>query len=352
MMAKQKPNTRVRRNKRRKRRIFKLFLLIGLVSFIFLGGAIGYFAWKLSDVAADTQETLDRGEKSELRDVSVDPKVDNFSVLFLGVDNRDGELDGLSDAMLLATFNKNEHSVKITSIPRDSLVNIPGRGEDKITHAHAFGGTDLAVRTVEDLFDIPVDYFVKVNFEAFIEIINALGGIEVDVPFTFSEQDSLGNKGAITLQEGQQLLDGEEALAYARMRKQDPTGDIGRGQRQQQVIEALIRKSASLSSIRNYDKVLQSVENHMSMNLTFGNLISLHRYAGSVDNIEQLQLEGENSYINNIFYYQLYPESVNQISQTLKAHLEMEGYENTSDNSSTNTETMPQENYNSTPNNY
>ena len=168
-MAKQQPRSRMRRRKRRQRRIFRIFMLIGLLSFVVLGGAIGYFAWKLTDVAADTQETLERGEKSELREVAVDPKEDNISVLFLGVDNRDGELDGLSDAMLLATFNKQEHSVKLTSIPRDSLVTIPGRGEDKITHAHAYGGTDLAVRTVEELFNIPVDYFVKLNFEAFID---------------------------------------------------------------------------------------------------------------------------------------------------------------------------------------
>ncbi|SFE92451.1 LCP family protein [Alteribacillus iranensis] len=322
-MAKQQPRSRMRRRKRRQRRIFSIFMLIGLLSFVVLGGAIGYFAWKLTDVAADTQETLERGEKSELREVAVDPKEDNISVLFLGVDNRDGELDGLSDAMLLATFNKQEHSVKITSIPRDSLVTIPGRGEDKITHAHAYGGTDLAVRTVEELFDIPVDYFVKLNFEAFIEIINALDGIEVDVPFTFTEQDSEGNKGAITINEGTQVLNGEEALAYVRMRKKDPRGDLGRGERQQQVIEALIRKSASLSSIRNYDEVLNSIEEHMSMNLTFGNLLSLHGYASSLESIERLQLQGENTYINNVYYYTLQQESKDSISNALRAHLEV-----------------------------
>ncbi|MFB4165202.1 LCP family protein [Alteribacillus sp. JSM 102045] len=323
-MGNEVPNTRLRRRKRRKRRIIKTFMLIGLLSFLLLGGALGYFAWKLSDVAADTQETLDRGEKSERREAAVDPKQDNISVLFLGVDDRSGELEGRTDAMILATFNKEEESVKMTSIPRDSLVNIPQRGEDKITHAHAFGGTDLAIQTVEELFDIPVDYYVKLNFDAFIEIINALDGVEVDVPFAFTEQDSEGNHDAIALEEGTQMLDGEEALAYARMRKQDPRGDIGRGERQQEIVEALIRRSASISSLRNYDDVLASLERHMKMNFSFGNLVSLHRYATSIGDIERLQLGGQNLNLDSGYYYQLNEESIQQISQELKAHLEID----------------------------
>lgn len=323
-MAKQVPRTRMARRKRRARFIFKAFLFIGFLSFLFLGGTIGYFAWKLSNVAADTQELLDRGEKSELRDEAVDPKQDNISVLFIGVDNRDGGLDGISDALILATFNKNDPSIKLTSIPRDSLVEIPHYGQDKINHAHAFGGVDLAVKTVENLLDIPVDYYVKLNFDAFIEIIDALNGVEVDVAMSFYEQDSHGNHNAIFIPEGRQVLNGEQALAYARMRKKDPQGDIGRGQRQQEIIESLIRKSASISSIRHYDDVLNSLEEHMTMNLTFGNLISLHQYASAINNIEKLQLRGENLYMNNIYYYQLDEQHTEEVSRRLKAHLEIE----------------------------
>ena len=107
------------------------------------------------------------------------------------------------------------------------------------------------------------------------------------------------------------------------MRKKDPRGDLGRGERQQQVIEALIRKSASLSSIRNYDEVLNSIEEHMSMNLTFGNLLSLHGYASSLESIERLQLQGENTYINTVYYYSLQQESKDNISNALRAHLEI-----------------------------
>lgn len=342
-MGKEVPNTRLRRHKRRRRRFLKIFMLIGLVSFLILGGGLGYFAWKLSDVAADTQETLNRGEKSEKREEAVDPKQDNISVLFLGVDDRSGELEGRTDAMVVATFNKDEESVKMTSIPRDSLVTIPQHGEDKITHAHAFGGTDLAIQTVEELLDIPVDYYVKLNFDAFIEIINALDGVEVDVPFSFTEQDSEGNHGAISIQEGRQHLNGEEALAYARMRKQDPRGDLGRGERQQEIIAALIRRSASISSIRNYDEVLTSLEKHMKMNFSFGNLISLHRYANSISDIERLQLEGQDLNSDAGYYYQLNDQSTHEISQELKAHLEIDVPEHQDNFNSNETESSNQQ---------
>ncbi|MGY4688904.1 LCP family protein [Salibacterium sp. K-3] len=323
-MADKEPNTRLRRRKQRTRRIFKTFMILGLISFVVLGAVIGYFAWKFTTVAADTQEALDRGDKSEKRETAVDPNEDNFSVLFLGVDDREGELEGRTDAMILATFNRSEESVKMTSIPRDSLVDIPEHGEDKITHAHAFGGTDLAVETVENTFDIPVDYYVKLNFEAFIEIINALNGVEVDVPFAFSEQDSEGNDNAIHLEEGTHMLNGEEALAFARMRKQDPRGDIGRGDRQEQIVSALIERSASIGSIHKYDDVLDSVQDHMTMNFDVGDLVSFRKYAGSVDDIERLQLQGADVRYSGIYYYQLDPAVTEDVSQEMRNHLELD----------------------------
>ncbi|SFQ24407.1 LCP family protein [Salibacterium halotolerans] len=323
-MADKDQNTRVGRRKRKKRPVLKTFMILGLISFVLVGAMVGYFAWKFTTVAADTQDELERGGKSEKREVAVDPNQDNVSVLFMGVDDRDGELQGRTDAMILATFNREQGSVKMTSIPRDSLVDIPGHGEDKITHANAYGGTDLAVKTVENMLNLPVDYYVKLNFQAFIEIINALNGVKVDVPFAFTEQDSEGNDGAISLDEGTQMLNGEEALAFARMRKQDPRGDIGRGDRQEQIISALIKRSASIGSIHNYDDVMESVKDHMKMNFTVSDLVSFHKYAGSVNDIERLQLKGSDVRYDGVYYYQLLPDVTEQVSQELRNHLELD----------------------------
>ncbi len=317
-----------KQEQRKNSRAYKIFKIVGFVAlaiFLIGGGAFGYFLSKMAQVTSSAQQDLERGDRSDLRLEAVNPSKDNISVLFLGVDDRSASLRGRTDAMILATFNKNDNSIKMLSIPRDSRVEIIGRGMyDKINHAHAFGGVDMAIDTVENLLDIPVDYFVKLNFDAFMEIIDELGGVEVDVPFSFTEMNSRDQKGAITINEGLQTLNGEDALAYVRMRKSDPRGDIGRGERQQQVIKAIIEKTARMSSITKYDNLLDSIEKHLAMNFTFQNLIALHSYGRSINNIETLQFEGENSRISGIFYYSLKEESVSEISMILKEHLEID----------------------------
>ncbi|WP_338022889.1 LCP family protein [Bacillus kwashiorkori] len=307
-----------------------------LIPFLALVIGIGIYGWQLaSKVASVTNEAhqqLQRGEKSERRINPVYPGKDNFSVLFIGVDERGGETLSRSDVLILATFNKDDKTIKMLHIPRDSRVEIPGYYVDKINHAHFLGGVDLAVDTVEHLFDIPVDYYVKLNFTAFIDIVDALGGVTVEVPFTFQEMDSTDKKNAITLNEGIQTLNGEEALAFVRMRKKDPRGDFGRGDRQKQVIKAIIEKSASLSSITKYDDVLDGIGNNLTMNLTFQNIVALHPYASSLNSIDSLALKGDDTYINRVYYYTLDESSVQEISTTLKQHLGLETVATTQSN--------------------
>ena len=313
--------SRIQRRRQRNKSILKSAISFFFICFLILGGVFAYFAYKVHNVASNSVD-LDRGETSELRNKPVNISKDNISILFLGVDDRDGELSGRTDALVLATFNREEGSVKMTSIPRDTLVEIPGKvNQDKINHAHAMGGLDLAIDTVENLFDIPVDYYVKLNFVAFIEIIDALDGVEIDVPFTFTEMDSKDNKGAITLYQGLHTLNGEEALAYARMRMKDPRGDIGRGERQQEVIKAIIKKASSISSITKYGSVLDSLESHLTTNLGFSNMVSLHSYANSLNDVESLSLQGHDSSMGGIYYYQLEEESLQEISDDFKYHL-------------------------------
>lgn len=317
-----------KQEKKKRSPLYKFFKVVGLLAitlFIVGGTAFGYFFLKMANVTSGAQQDLERGDRSEMREEVVNPGRDNISVLFLGVDDRSESLRGRTDAMILATFNKDDHSIKMLSIPRDSRVEIVGRDRmDKINHAHAFGGVDMTIDTVENLFDIPVDYFVKLNFDAFMEIVDELGGVEVEVPFSFSEMNSDDKKGAITINKGLQTLNGEEALAYVRMRKSDPRGDIGRGERQQQVIKAIIEKTTSMSSITRYDNLLDSIERHLAMNFTFQNIISLHSYGRSLNSIESLQLEGKNSTINGIYYYELNTDSVAEVSTVLRLHLGIE----------------------------
>src|SRR5690625_2389147 len=213
--------------KRRKRRTKKRLLLIFIPILILFLGAGGYAAklyYKTEQALSESYEE-DSRVKSELRETKVDPKIDNVSILIMGIDAseaRDNEDSARTDALMLATFNKDDKSVKLLSIPRYSYVYIPEVGyETRINHAHAYGGADATVETVEQLLDIPVDYWVRVNFESFIDVVEALDGVEVDVPYEFREQDSKDRPNQIHLMPGWQTLNGEEALALARTRKLD-----------------------------------------------------------------------------------------------------------------------------------
>lgn len=311
--------------KKKKKKPFKKFLRITLFTllgiFILAGAGLTYLGFKLNDVTTSAHTDLERGTHSDYRDAEVNPIKDPISILFLGLDTRDKNLSGRTDAMVLATFNPDEKTIKMVNIPRDSYVEIVGRGTwDKINHAHAFGGVDMTIDTVENLLDIPVDYFVTLNFDAFMKIIDELGGIEVNSPMTFTEKDN-ATYGTIVIEEGPQTLNGQEALAYVRMRKQDPKGDLGRGERQKEVIKAIIEKGASFSTITRFGSLLDSLENNLHTNFTFGDILSMHSYATELGNIDSLSFEGENFYNNGIYYYKLHDESVDEISTALQVHL-------------------------------
>ncbi|ARP44145.1 LCP family protein [Geobacillus thermodenitrificans] len=320
----------MKRKRKRKKRIKKRILKWIVLSLIlFLGASATYSAYllfKTSAVAEKAQKLLARGEKSEKRIKPVDPKYDNISILFVGIDDSEKRKLGgktRADALILATFNRQERSIKMVSIPRDSYVYIPvEQKQDKINHSHVFGDIDGTIETVEELFDVPVDYYVRLNFNAFIQIVDTLGGIDVDVPITFTEQDSKDRAKAIHLEKGYQHLNGEEALALARTRKID--NDLERGKRQQLILEAIIQKALSIKSITRYDDLIEALGDNITTNMSFGELLSLYRYAlnGGID-IERYQLTGNDMYLNRTYYFQLDEQNVQEISQMLKRHLEL-----------------------------
>ncbi|WP_163526891.1 LCP family protein [Halobacillus ihumii] len=311
----------------------KVFLWsLAALLLIFVGATIGYAAYltdKAREVAKESHDTLERGDKSAMRNEAVQPEFDNTSILFLGVDDSKARSNGntsghtsRSDALVLATFNDEEKSVKLLSIPRDSYVYIPEVGyRDKITHAHAFGGTDATVKTVENFLDVPVDYYVRLNFNSFIEVINALGGVKFNVPFALTEQNSEDTAGAIHLEEGLQTVTGEEALALVRSRQYD--SDLARGERQMKMIEAIIDKASQIGSITNYSKVIESIGNNLKTNLTFSEMTAYKDYVIQQNGLdfEEMQLNGRGTYIDGVWYYKVNQTSLLNVQNSLQAHL-------------------------------
>jgi len=327
---------RVKKKRRNKKAL--LFIFIPLLLLITATSVYAFNILNKAQVAVEDAYEDDGRERSNLREYNVDPGKDHVSVLFIGVDSsehRDNEDFALSDALILATLNKDDSSVKLLSIPRDSLVEIPaanpesgpdiydpnyrGKAIDKITHAHAYGGSSATIGAVENLLEIPVDYFVRLNFHAFVDVVDALGGITFDVPYEFSESDSNDRKNSIHLYPGVQKLNGEEALAVARTRKLD--SDLERGKRQQQLMESILNKVVSFESINNLDSVIEAVGNNMGTNLRFNEMMGFASYviSGNLE-LEMVNMEGTDLW-TDLYYYQLDEAHLAETRQLLKHHL-------------------------------
>lgn len=348
-------NTRSKPKKSKK----KIKIIISVILFFLIvgGGYTWFLVNKASSAVRNAAHDLARGDKSDLRDKAVKPITNNVSVLIMGVDESDvrgKEYGGAirTDALLLATFNKDSKTVKLLSIPRDTYTYIPiEKKKDKITHAHAFGsakngkngGPQASIDAVEKLMNVPVDYFVKFNFKSFIKIVDDLGGIEVDVPVEFTEQDSNDNAEAIHLEKGVQKLNGEEALALARTRHID--SDAMRGQRQQLVIEAILKKLTSVGSVTKVGNIIDDINGQFVTNLTFDDMLSFYKY-GSDSEIEKLQIQGDDCYMEKgddtcsksagggrTYYYNPDKKELAKVTNDLRSHLGLPAYTKTDSDS-------------------
>ena len=253
-----------------------------------------------------------RAEKVEVADKKP------LSILLMGVDER-GEDKGRSDSLLLFTLNPQKKSMKITSIPRDTYTEIVGKDKkDKINHAYAFGGIDMAVKTVENFLNVPVDHYVEVNMEGFKDIVDAVGGVDVYNELSFNQDGSSFAKGDIH-------LNGEEALKYSRMRYFDPRGDFGRQMRQRQVIQAVIKKGASVSSLASYGDVLKAIEKNVKTSLTQGQMFDIQKnYKDCMQNSEEIQIPGDGHKAADGIWYYYVPDAAKQdLTNKLRSHLEL-----------------------------
>ncbi|OXS79186.1 LCP family protein [Domibacillus enclensis] len=237
-------------------------------------------------------------------------KKDAFSVLLMGTDQRKGDR-GRTDTMVVATVS--DTSIQLLSIPRDTLVQIADtETKTKINHAYSYGGTALAVKTVEQFLDIPIDYFVNVNMNGFIQLVDEIGGITVQNEFAFESDESFFPEGSIT-------LTGEEGLKYVRMRYEDPNGDFGRQKRQQQVMRALLDEAVQLEHIND---LLAVIRNNVETNLTPTSFLHLQRnYSNARFQIDVLSMQGTDQTMEGIYYYIISEQERQRLSGLLKDHL-------------------------------
>lgn len=297
------------------------WIWITLVSLFLILLGIGIYSYSFYSSMTNAVNTMHKPierEVSEKRveEVELEAK-DPLAVLLLGVDEREGDR-GRSDTIVVLTVNPESKSVKLLSIPRDTRTTLFGKNtEDKINHAYAFGGVDMSISTVEDFLDIPIDYYIQVNMEGFMDIVDALGGVTVHNDMEFQA-------GSLTFPQGVITLDGEKALAYSRMRYDDPRGDFGRQDRQRQIIQAVMKEGASFSSLTKYRDIFDVLGKNVRTNLTFQEMVDIQRnYKSAVGQVEQLQISGEGKIINSIYYYIVPEEEKTRIQTELQTHLNL-----------------------------
>ena len=230
--------------------------------------------------------------KTRAKDVNVTSK--SFNIYISGIDTY-GEITSVSrsDVNIIATINPKTKQILLTSIPRDYYVQLHGTTgvKDKLTHAGIYG-VDKSITTIEDLLDIDINYYIKVNFTSVIDIVNALGGITVYSDYTFTSIDG------VHFAEGNNNMNGEQALAFARERKAFLDGDNQRGKDQQAVIAALIKKMCSKSIITKYDSILNSLNGKFQTNMSSKKITSLLKMQlndMATWNVSTYNLEGVNS---------------------------------------------------------
>ncbi|WP_208599431.1 LytR family transcriptional regulator [Planococcus plakortidis] len=301
----------------KKKRKWPKYVLIALLVALIAGGIYVYSVYSNFTTTLDTMhEPVEREQPSVERTEIVEfDQQDPFSVLLLGVDEREDDR-GRSDTMVVMTVNPETQSTKMVSIPRDTYTEIVGRGTtDKINHAYAFGGIEMSMNTTENLLDIPIDYVVQVNMEGFEDIVDAVDGVTVNNALAFDN-----------FPEGEIELNGEQALDYVQMRKQDPRGDFGRQDRQKQVIQGIMRKGASINSLWNYKDIFDALGQNVRTNMTFDEMVDVQRnYQDAVANVDQMIIEdGYGETINGIWYYMMDDAELAEIQSTLKEHLELE----------------------------
>lgn len=305
---------------------------------------------------ADETKVIYEKNKKAVKKQSTSGKTlsEPFTLLIMGVDSSSSSLKKSNsfngDTLMLITFNPNTMNATILSIPRDTRVPIvctKSKAKNKINSTGAYGA-DCVMDTITNFTGVEIDYWVKVNFQGVISLVDALGGIDVDIPYAFCESDSkrrFGNN-TIYLEKGPQTLNGEQTLAFARNRHTWPrycgkkysnytSNDFIRGQNQQQIVKATVNKLKGIRSLSDIYRVLDIVGDNIDTNIdkntmitgfdTFKNIIFNSKNINSDDFIgtQRLYLSGHDNMINGIYYFEYSTQSLKEIVDAMKINLEI-----------------------------
>jgi polyisoprenyl-teichoic acid--peptidoglycan teichoic acid transferase len=274
-----------RRKKSKWKKVLTLFLVLifGVAAYVYFQYQQGVSQSK-EKANVEKVEYVFNGERDQYG---------GTNILLIGSDAR-GKEKSRSDTIMIAHYHPDKKTFKLTSIMRDSYVDIPGHGKNKINTAFAFGGPELLRQTIKENFDLDLQYYTIIDFQGFIHLIDEAfpEGVEIDVEKRMSENID------VTLEPGLQRLNGEQLLGYVRFR-QDAIGDFGRVERQQKVIQVLGRELTNIQTIPKMPKLIGVVTPFVNTNMGTTDIISIGTdYLTKEGTIETLRIPVDESYQN------------------------------------------------------
>ena len=276
----------------KKRRIWPWILMLVVFLTAALGGA--YFASN-----SLTEKPVEKKQSEELLTAK-----DKATIMIMGVDERDDDV-GRSDTLMIASIDPKTNQASLLSVPRDTRVKIKGHGFDKVNAAYAYGKEKLSQDTVENLLGVSVDHYVIINTKSFKKIIDAVGGIDIDVPKRMHYEDPWDDDGGLIIDfhPGMQHMDGAKAVTYVRYR--DEEGDLGRIRRQQDFVRAFMEKLVSPSIIPKLPTVIKEVMGSLETDLSFRQLLE---FVGTLkesknNGLKTDMVPGKPLYIDGVSYW-------------------------------------------------
>ena len=298
--------------------IFGCILSVGLLGALIIGGLI----YQRSVTATDKMH-----HQSAATTTASINKNKPISILLLGTDTGDlgRTYKGRTDSIMVATVIPKTRQVRLTSIPRDLISKTPADAVEtmgaytKINSQYTFGGIDGTVSYIQNLLNIPINYYALINMKGIKELTNAVGGIDVNVGWSWTDSDA-GSQ--YHFKKGVQHLNGDQVLAYTRMRHHDPRGDYGRQERQRQVLTLILKKVAATHSYSQYSRILKILGDNVQTNVTSTQLISLAKtYYPETKTITHDQLQGDGAMIDESAYQVVSDRELYRVSKKLRQDL-------------------------------
>lgn len=320
-VRREKPDFGERQRRRVRRKRAALGCLSALVLFVLVAAAAGLFYVRGLNAEMQGNKKVDEAIVDALDKPTASKKNDPFYMLLMGIDSRAKGEAARSDTLIIARIDPDNGRVTLVSIPRDTRVNIEGHGKTKINAAHAYGGPALVIKTVKEITGLPISHYAEVDFQGFKDVVDALGGVTVDVPEDIDDMKASNHVRAFSkLNAGTQVLDGGHALTFVRSRE-FPRGDLQRIENQQTFFKALLKEMLKTSNMLRLPSVISAMAQSVTTDLSVGDMVSIANKLKGMDEagLETVTMPGEPQMIGGGSYVVMDEDAFAEMIERVKA---------------------------------